>query len=504
MVVVEPRATRPGRVHKLIVPRATDRPHRDVSRPGAPHHHPVVSAVHVEAHLARLRRPEGAGVVRRPPLPPGRRTRSSVTPVQPDRHRAVALTVHHGQLCFIGAVDVHGAREERIEAVRGQPQSVAAQLEGAGQAGAVARVILGRDPMDRRRDDGITQPALQRGGDRIPHRLLEVHQQPSVEHARVPGQPHHVGVTVAEADDVGLIEAREPREKAVELGERLVAVARDGPPHVPVVLLEPRPAPLVGVPVPVANVDVEQTRSEKGPRVDPVTRAVPQVLPQLLGARNVVRAREARLVVTAFLRPLLELPEHPGEVGPEGAETRVVGQNEQAWLRVEYTRGIEQRADDQRSRRMAGADLILDDLIDEGLAQLRRDRRRGILVHRAESEHAPVAALEPQRFRLPPATALERGQTAGVAGEIEHFDADRDGPQVAVVAAEQELVRPARSITGAGGHGYSRGLLSPRRGRREHDDDSELHRTAAAHGYASFSRATSRTLPSPGRARPRR
>src|SRR2546430_11320958 len=62
---------------------------------------------------------------------------------------------------------------------------------------------------------------------------------------------------------------------------------------------------------------------------------------------------------------------------------------------------------------MRRADLVLDQIARERGAQLRRQRQRGILVHRAHHVLAPVRPEEPERLRLAPPAAALRRQPAG-------------------------------------------------------------------------------------------
>src|SRR5439155_14519380 len=106
------------------------------------------------------------------------------------------------------------------------------------------------------------------------------------------GEAPYARIIVAEADELGPIEAGEPHQHAVETCERLVAVARYRTPQAEARRVEPRPAPLVLVPVPVADQDVHQAGGEVGPGVDTVAGMGRQVLEQLLGAGQVDRTHQ--------------------------------------------------------------------------------------------------------------------------------------------------------------------------------------------------------------------
>src|SRR2546428_777218 len=94
---------------------------------------------------------------------------------------------------------------------------------------------------------------------------------------------------------------------------------------------------------------------------------------------------------------------------------------------------------------MSGADLVLNDLADEGGAQFGRERECRVLVDRPECVVAPVCAREPKHLRLAPAAAAARRQPARESGQVEHLDLERRGPEIAIVGAEHEAVEPSRS-----------------------------------------------------------
>src|SRR3989454_9074342 len=77
---------------------------------------------------------------------------------------------------------------------------------------------------------------------------------------------------VANPDDLRLIEARKPHQHAVEARECLVAVPRDRPPPMDARRIEPRPAPLVLMPVPVPDEHIHEPGGKERARVDPVAR----------------------------------------------------------------------------------------------------------------------------------------------------------------------------------------------------------------------------------------
>src|SRR2546426_6211791 len=97
---------------------------------------------------------------------------------------------------------------------------------------------------------------------------------------------------------------------------------------------------------------------------------------------------------------------------------------------------------------MSGADLVLNDLADEGGAQFGRERECRVLVDRPECVVAPVCAREPKHLRLAPAAAAARRQPARESGQVEHLDLERRGPEIALVGAAPEAVEPYRAGVG--------------------------------------------------------
>src|SRR3989442_5973590 len=112
---------------------------------------------------------------------------------------------------------------------------------------------------------------------------------------------------------------------------------------------------------------------------------------------------------------------------------------------------------------MSGADLVLNDLADEGGAQFGRERECRVLVDRPECVVAPVCAGEPKPLRRAPAAAAAGGQPARESGQVEHLDLERRGPEIAIVGAEHEAVEPSGSVVRSRHHRDVAG------GRRPHD-----------------------------------
>src|SRR2546425_11384021 len=76
---------------------------------------------------------------------------------------------------------------------------------------------------------------------------------------------------------------------------------------------------------------------------------------------------------------------------------------------------------------MRGADLILNDLADEGGAQLGRERECRVLVDRPECVVAAVSAREPEHLRLASAATAARREPAPESGQVQPPHAARRG-----------------------------------------------------------------------------
>src|SRR5207247_9339443 len=101
-----------------------------------------------------------------------------------------------------------------------------------------------------------------------------------------------------------------------------------------------------------------------------------------------------------------------------------------------FRSGVKQRGDDEGSAGMRGTDLILNDLADEGGAQLGRERECRVLVDRPECVVAAVSAREPEHLRLASAATAARREPARESGPGEHLHLERRCPGGARVGAE--------------------------------------------------------------------
>jgi hypothetical protein len=81
--------------------------------------------------------------------------------------------------------------------------------------------------------------------------------------------------------------------------------------------------------------------------------------------------------------------------------------------------GGEEGGGHQGANRVPRADLVLDELVRHGTAQLFGNQRGGILLHRSAREGTAIRRPEAQRSGLLAAAAADRGQATGQVLEIE-------------------------------------------------------------------------------------
>ncbi|OLC99999.1 MAG: hypothetical protein AUI88_01060 [Gemmatimonadetes bacterium 13_1_40CM_3_70_8] len=204
--------------------------------------------------------------------------------------------------------------------------------------------------------------------------------------------------------------------------------------------------------VPIPHEDVEQSRREKGARIDALARIPRETLPQLLRAGNLLRALECDVLLRVDRGALLQLAQHALEFRKR-IQPRVIGHRHEAGLGMVHTRGPQQGTHHEGPGRMARADLILEQPLHERRPQLGRHRSSGVLVDRPEGVYVTIRAAKAERLRLAPAAALERRESAAKARQVEHLHTDRRRPEVAIVRAEQDLMHPTGTVPRARRYG---------------------------------------------------
>jgi hypothetical protein len=221
-----------------------------------------------------------------------------------------------------------------------------------------------------------------------------------------------------------------------------------------------------------------------------------------MGVRPRVRAREQarveRVVVQDLGRPveagargrdrariLLEGAREAREGAPVLAQGRIVGHHDEVLRGVQHACGVEKPIRHDVAGGMGRRDLVLHDALGDGILQVRRQHRLGVLVDAAERPVAAVPALHREASGLLAPDALHGRQTAREALEVEDVEADRRRPQHAIVAAEEEAMRSAGFVTLAKGHDPGGGgLLGPER-RSESEAKSDDAGCREPHGGAS-------------------
>ena len=210
-------------VHELVRSCSADHAYEETPLHSAAHNHAIVPAVQVQSDLLGLRAIEHPVEVRN--------EARALVPQQPDPDAVVGHTFHLGHFRLVSRVDVHVMGEEPIETSRGGGQLVASPSEVACQLCPVQAIIFAWQAANRCGDDAVGQLCLQRPGGRVPDRLLQVPKQPTVEVLGSPAQPVDVAVVRAEADQLPVGDPGKAGKHSIEPGERLVAIARDRPPH---------------------------------------------------------------------------------------------------------------------------------------------------------------------------------------------------------------------------------------------------------------------------------
>jgi hypothetical protein len=203
--------------------------------------------------------------------------------------------------------------------------------------------------------------------------------------------------------------------------------------------------------VPVAHEQIEQPRPQVRAPVDLLGRAFVQPFEELLRLQEAGDVLEPRrLPGILLLRIAFQGPEHPCELPAKGPQPRMIRQHHQAKARVPDPDRRKERLQHQTRRRKPRARLIAHDGVELPAAKLLGHRLRAVLVDGPELVLAPVRPLELERFRLATAALFLCGQPAREGVEVEDGHLDRLRPEVAIVAAEEDLREPARPILRSG------------------------------------------------------
>src|SRR4051812_18113576 len=205
--------------------------------------------------------------------------------------------------------------------------------------------------MHRVRDYRVRETRLERRGNRVPRGLFEDSQKSPIEHACVPAKPDKVRIRTVEAHElwIRINESGERPDEAIEPNERPVTVAGDGQPLVRRPGRVPRPAPLIGMTIPIPDEHIEQPGNEQRARIDALVGVLLEAREQLLGAEDTGTGGKARDVTFVILLSWTELEKakRAAEVFAVFAQQRVIGEDHEARCDVKHLRRIEEPGDDE-------------------------------------------------------------------------------------------------------------------------------------------------------------
>src|SRR5690606_25822524 len=108
--------------------------------------------------------------------------------------------------------------------------------------------------------------------------------------------------------------------------------------------------------------------------------------------------------------------------------------------------GLQQRREDEVGTRMLGADLVLDDVIDQRFLEVGVQTAGLLLVHRTEDELAALLVAEAHRYRLTATSELEEVQPTREGIGAEYGDADWSRPEISIGRTEQRALHPTPGI----------------------------------------------------------
>ena len=271
-----------------------------------------------------------------------------------------------------------------------------------------------------------------RAGDRIPVLPLQP-EEPAIEIAAIPGLAQHAGVLGAELHQLRRARAGNLEQQSVVACEGLVAIPGNRYPVAGLGVLEAGPAPLVRVPVPVADEHIRQTRGQNAAR-PPDRWDSPPPPSEACRADDLVRPREAG-GAAASSRPLLDGAEHAAVLGGELSQPRMIpGRRPVAWP---WRIPAASRTGGARSAPTGWAALVWSRTMPAAAVARSGGRTPDrILVERAELYSFPSAPLRrrdlvcsppPFLVALSPPAKLSRSSTG---------DLDRGGPEIPIVAAK--------------------------------------------------------------------
>ena len=274
-----------------------------------------------------------------------------------------------------------------------------------------------------------------------------------------------VPVAVLPVHELRVRGAGRRHQQAPEPREGLVAVFGQRLEELPA--FAPQPAPLLVVPVPVRDPQVEEPGPQQGRAVDlRLAREGPR--PQLTRRDDLDRAREARRAVRTRQGELLDRARLAAERLAELAERRVVGHEHVARVRVQDARGLGQRGHDEAVAGVVRRGRVLEQLGGNAVRPLRRQDLGRVLVRGPERVALAVLALERQAEALHATDLPHRRQPTAKRREVQDREVDRSHPLLAVAGAHEQVVERGRVVARPSSHHPAR-LGGLRRGDQRRD-----------------------------------
>ncbi len=240
-------------------------------------------------------------------------------------------------------------------------------------------------------------------------------------------------------------------EQSASVGKCAIAVTWQRAPGIRAVRSIPRKAHVVSRAIVVVHEKINEPHREQLALVETMNTTRLDILQKLLGALDLPRIRESRLVVVVFLRAQLDRAEHSGEILSEFAEPRIVRHHVKPRVHMKDSARIEKSGNEQRTRGKKRAHLILDDVPEKAvLNRLGHGLADGILVHRPEQNLAAIIRRKSKSLRLMSPAALRNLQSPRVGSDVEDRNRDPGGPEIPPSFAEELLPHRACLVLLAG------------------------------------------------------
>ena len=228
-----------------------------------------------------------------------------------DPQGAIRCSLDGDPLRGFGRVQVSLLSESEIEGTRGVGQMPPSVAQRRGEPGAVVVRDTDRHLRSRGGEDAVGRDGTGSRSRQIPESpSSKTGQELPVEVAAEPGEPGHEVRSRVEAHQVRKCTAPEicQGEPFVVAERPIVTTGNRLPGRV---VVDPAAAPLVAVPVPIADPQVQESRSEESPDVDPLLRAFATSAQQRIGVDDPIEAGETRTFATIGRRRFIKLTAQP-------------------------------------------------------------------------------------------------------------------------------------------------------------------------------------------------